>query len=524
MLKRRVVITGSSTLALPRIAMAQNKKVLRFVPRYGLTALDPVFSTDSVTRICGLAVFESLYSVDENLLPRPQMAEGHTIEQDGRRWTIRLREGLRFHDGEPVLARDCVASITRWMKRDLLSRSFAPRLDALEAPDDRTVVIRLRQPFSHLPFALGKPLPNILPVMPARLAAMDAAQPVPEIVGSGPFRFLPSDFTAGDSAAFARFERYQPRDEPANGTAGGRHALVDRLEWKAMPDPATAANALITGEVDWLEAPLPDLVPRLRASHDVTVGRLDPFGFYSMLRLNHLQGPTANRAVRQAIMAAIDPVEIMQAFVGDDPSQYTAPVGVFVPDVPSASGAGMERLGGKKSNAEVRALLRAADYGGERLVALHAMDNAFADAVMQVVVARLRAVGMNVDDVTIDQGTLAQRRNSKEPLDKGGWSIIPVNPAGADHLDPLVALGLRTGAAAWVGWPENKRMEELRTAWIDSDDDGERRRLSMALQEEALAEVVYIPLGRYFQPSAWRQNVSGILKTTVPVFWNVRKT
>lgn len=152
------------------------------------------------------------------------------------------------------------------------------------------------------------------------------------------------------------------------------------------------------------------------------------------------------------------------------------------------------------------------------------MDNAFADAVMQVVVARLRAVGMNVDDVTIDQGTLAQRRNSKEPLDKGGWSIIPVNPAGADHLDPLVALGLRTGAAAWVGWPENKRMEELRTAWIDSDDDGERRRLSMALQEEALAEVVYIPLGRYFQPSAWRQNVSGILKTTVPVFWNVRKT
>jgi peptide/nickel transport system substrate-binding protein len=242
-----------------------------------------------------------------------------------------------------------------------------------------------------------------------------------------------------------------------------------------------------------------------------------------MLRLNHLQGPTADRAIRQAIMAAIDPVEIMQAFVGDDESQYTAPVGVFVPNVPSASSAGMERLGGKRSNAEVRALLRAAGYGGERLVALHAVDNAFSNTVMQVVVARLRAVGMNLDDVAIDQGTLVQRRNSKEPLDKGGWSLMPVNPSGADHLDPLVALGLRTGAAAWVGWPDNKRMEELRTAWIDSNDEGERRSLTIAIQEEALAEVVYIPLGRYFLPSAWRRGLSGILNTTVPVFWNVRK-
>ena len=267
--------------------------------------------------------------------------------------------------------------------------------------------------------------------MPAYLAAADVGQPVPVLVGSGPFRFLPGEFSAGNFAAFAKFDRYEARDEPANGTAGGRHVLIDRVEWKAMPDSATAANALITGEVDWLETPLPDLVPRLRATRDVIVGQLDPYGYYSMLRLNHLQGPTANRAVRQAIMAAIDPVEIMQAFVGDDASQYTAPVGVFVPNVPSASGAGMERLGGTRSNDEVRALLRAAGYGGERLVALHAVDNAFSNTVMQVVVARLRAVGMNLDDVAIDQGTLVQRRSSKEPLDKGGWSMMPVNPSGS---------------------------------------------------------------------------------------------
>ncbi len=172
--------------------------------------------------------------------------------------------------------------------------------------------------------------------------------------------------------------------------------------------------------------------------------------------------------------------------------------------------------------AAVKEMLGAAGYSGERLVGLHAADNAFAHAVMQVV-ARLREVGMNVDDVTLDQGTVTQRRNSKEPLDKGGWSFFPQNPSEADHLDPLVALGIRTGGAAWVGWPENQRVEALRTAWIDSTDQAERARLAHDLQAEGLEEVVYAPLGRYFQMTAWRKNLTGMLKTTTPVFWNMKK-
>jgi len=199
------------------------------------------------------------------------------------------------------------------------------------------------------------------------------------------------------------------------------------------------------------------------------------------------------------------------------------PIGLFIPEGPAASDAGFSHLGGRKSVAEVKAMLRAAGYNGERLVGLHAADNSFAHAVMQVVTARLREVGMNVDDVTLDQGTVSQRRNSKEPLDKGGWSFFPQNPSGADHLDPMVALGIRTGAAAWVGWPDNKRVEELRSAWIDSTDAAEQARIARDLQSEALDDVVYAPLGRYFQSTAWRGNLSGILKTTVPVFWNVRK-
>jgi peptide/nickel transport system substrate-binding protein len=522
-MKRRDVIASAPFIAAPFVSLAQTRTTLRFVPRTALTALDPVFTTEFPTRVAGLAVYESLFATDRNLIPKHQMAAGHVVEQDGKRWVITLRLGLQFHDGEPVLARDCVASIGRWLKRDLLSRSLSARLDAVEAPDDHTVVFRLKRPFPGLAFALGKPLSNMLPIMPARLAEFDAMKPLTEVIGSGPFRFLKDEFSAGQFAAFAPFDKYHPREEPADGTAGGRRVMIDRLEWPAIPDPATATNALMTGEVDWVETPLFDLLPKLRAHRDITVGQINQYGSIALGLMNHRQGPTANIAIRQAILAAINPIEVMQAVAGDAHDLYTAPIGAFVPGSPYANNRGFERLGGHKSVAEIQAMLRAAGYGGERLVALHVMDSQADNAEMQVIVARLREVGMNVDDVAIDLSTAARRRISKEPLDKGGWSLVVVNPDGAAHLDPLIALALRTGPNAIPGWPTNPRMEELRDAWVESTDETEKLRLAGEIQEEGLKEVVLMPLGRFFQPTAWRKTVSGVVPNVVPVFWNLRK-
>ncbi len=469
MLGRRMLMAGAAALAAPHIAGANSPKALRFVPRWGLAQLDPVVTTDAMTRQFGIMVFESLYSVDEALNPRPQMVEGHVVEDDGRRWMLRLREGLRFHDGEPVLARDCVASIKRWLARDLLAQSLRPRLDNVEALDDRTLVFRLNRPFARLDFALGKAQPNILPIMPQRLAETDPSKPVNEVIGSGPFRFLPDQFKVASFAAFEAFENYSPRNEPANGTAGGRRARVARVEWNAIPDPGTAAAALMTGEVDWIDSPMADLLPRLRQSSRVTVDVIDRFGFTTMLRLNHASGPTADLGIRQAIMAAIDQSEIMHAITGGDTRMYTVPAGVFVSGGPCASTAGLERLG-PRSDTEVRAMLEAAGYQGDRLVLLHPTDNVFANTASAIVAGRLRECGLNIDDVAMDQGTLMQRRNSREHPAHGGWSMFALNPAGVDHLDPLVALGLRNGKAAWIGWPNDPRLEELRDAWIDSRD------------------------------------------------------
>ena len=358
--------------------------------------------------------------------------------------------------------------------------------------------------------------------MPARIAETDPYEKIGDIIGSGPFRFAKDEFVAGSFAAMTKFEDYRPRDDAPTGTAGARRVMVDRVEWRAIPDAATASGALLKGEVDWVETPFPDLLPALRSNRDLTVDIFDPYGIYALLRMNHLQPPTDNVRLRQAVMAAIDPVELMHAVTGGDPASFTAPVGCFVPGSVADNTAGMERIGGKKPS-EVRDMLRDAGYSGQRTVLLHSVDSAATHAMFQIIAARLSEAGMNIDDVLMDQGTQVQRRNSKEPVEKGGWSMLIANAPGADHLDPLVALGLRTGAAAWIGWPSDPKLEELRDQWLDSTDPAEQKRLAAAIQEEALSDVVYVPLGRYLQPSAWRKNVTGILKSTLPVFWNVQK-
>jgi peptide/nickel transport system substrate-binding protein len=521
--RRRATFAGLASLAAPFITRAEVTRTLKFVPRTGFAILDPVWTTDGATRAFALSVFESLYSVDENLVAHPQMAAGHTVENDGKLWVIRLRDGLRFHDGEPVLARDCTASITRWMQRDAVGRTLALRVDALEAADDRTIAFRLNKPFPQLPFALGKAQPNMLPIMPLRLASTDPSQQVSELIGSGPFRFVPGEFSAGSFAVMARFEGYRPRDEAPNGTSGGRRALLDRIEWHAIPDPATAAGALLKGEMDWVETPLPDLLPRLRQERSIVVDICDPHGSYPLLRPNHVSGPTANVGVRQAIMAALDPVEIMQAVTSGEPGASTAPVGCYLPGSASDSRIGMERLG-PKSSGEVKAMLRDAGYANERLVLLHARDFAPVDAMWQVISVRLREAGLNVDDQVMDQATVIARRNNREAPEKGGWSLLIANAPAADHLSPMVALGLRTGAAVWIGWPTDPALEALREQWIDSPDPNEQKRLAGEIQGIALSDVVYVPLGHYLQKSAWRSNVSGILKASSPVFWNIKKS
>src|ERR1700736_3299539 len=200
----------STALAVPRIVQAQGAKTVTFVPHADLASLDPVWTTADITRNFSLAVYDTLYAFDAEFTVQPQMVAGDSVSSDGKEWTLTLRDGLKFHDGSPVLARDCVATIKRWGQRDPMGTALIARIDEIAAPSDKTIRIRLKKPFPLLTYALAQ---VYCAIMPERLAQTDAAEQVKEAVGSGPFKFLAAERVPGQRVVFEKNPDYVPRKD-----------------------------------------------------------------------------------------------------------------------------------------------------------------------------------------------------------------------------------------------------------------------------------------------------------------------
>jgi peptide/nickel transport system substrate-binding protein len=443
------------------------------------------------------------------------------VENDGKLWRLTLRPGLTFHDGSPVLARDCVASVARWGKRDAMGQTLMAYTDELSAPDDRTIQFRLKKPFALLPDALGKVGSSICAIMPERLARTDPFTQVTEMVGSGPFRFKADERVVGARVVYERFAGYVPREggEP-QWTSGPKRAFVDRVEWHVIPDQATAASAMQTGEMDWWEQPPADLVPTLGG---LTTRITDPTGLIGCLRMNQLQPPFDNPAIRQVLLKVVDQTDFMQAVTGTDPKLIHVPTGFFCPGLPMASDVGLDVLTRKRDYAGAKAALAAAGYKGEKVVLMGASDFPSLKALADVAADMLTRAGFNVDYQVMDWGSVVQRRAKKEPVAQGGWSAFCTFWAGLDQANPAVSAFLRgTGQSAAIGWPTSEKIEALRDQWLDAPDTAARKRLAGELQQQAFVDLPYLPLGQYFNQTSYKPSLTGVLDG-VPVFWNVKK-
>jgi peptide/nickel transport system substrate-binding protein len=513
-------------LATPRLASAADTRVLRFVPQANLANLDPIWTTQYVVRNGSLLIWDMLYGVDDHLEPQPQMVEGHEASADFKTWTFKLRPGLRFHDGEPVRAKDVVASITRWMSRDAtMGVPIKKRLDALEAVDDRTFRFRLNLPYPKMLFALGKSSTPCLFIMPERIAQTDPFKQINEYVGSGPMRFNRNEWVPGSKATFDRFDGYQPRDEKANWLAGGKRMRFDRIEWQILPDAATASAALQNNEVDWLETPSPDLIPLLRKSPGVSVDIADPLGNIGSFRINHLHPPFNDVRARRAIQIALSQEDYMRAVVGDDETLWKPVPGYFTPDTPLYTEAGGEPLKGRRDYDMAKKLLAEAGYKNEPIVVLVATDVAITKAQGDVTADLLKRIGMNVQYAALDWGTVGQRRAKKEPPAEGGWNIFHTWHAGADCVNPAPYIALdASGDTAWFGWPKSDLVQEKIAAWYAAPDLAAEKQVIAELNKAAMDHVVYVPTGFFKGYQAWRANVSGVVKAPFPVFWDVTKT
>ena len=524
MRRKFLAAAGAGVLAAPLIGAAASTRVLTFIPQSDLSILDPIWTAAYVTRNHGMLIFDTLYGTDSRYQASPQMVDGDRIENDGLRWTLTLREGLRFHDREPVMARDCVASIRRWAARDSFGQTLLAATDELVATDDRTIVFRLKHPFPLLPAALGKSGSNICAIMPERLASTDPFKQITEMVGSGPFRFKADERVPGSLVVYERNPAYLPRPGgKASFTAGPRVAHVDRVEWHVLPDASIAAAAMQTGEMDWSEAPTFDLLPLLRRDPKLVVTQPDPLGYLGTLRVNHLQPPFNNPALRRALLGAVSQVDYMTAVAGTDRANWHDGVGVFCPGTPMATNAGMEILTSPRDLDNVKRAVVASDYKGERTVLLIPSDFPTLKALGDVGADMLQRIGINVDARYVDWGSALQLLAKTEPVEQGGWSIFHTYWSGLDQLDPAVHVSIRgTGRTASRGWPTSARLEALRDQWLSAETLEEQKRIGAAIQRQVFEDVPYVPLGQIMPSTVYNRSVTDVLGGYA-LFWNLQK-
>lgn len=511
--------------ALARPALSQgNARALRFVPHADLANFDPIWGTQYVVRNAALLVWDTLYGVDETMTPRRQMVEAEEVSGDGLTWTFRLRPGLRFHDGTPVLSRDVVASLARWSVRDPMGQMIRARQQELVAVDDRNFRWVLKQPFPKMLLALAKNNAPCTFIMPERIARTDPFQQITEYVGSGPMRFARDEWLPGARAVFQKFDGYVPRDEKASWMAGGKRIAVDRVEWAIIPDGGTAAGALQAGEVDWCETPLADLVPVLRRNRNVRVDIGDPLGNICAFRMNHLHKPFNDVRARRAILTALSQEDYMRAIVGADDAAWKPLPGFFTPGTPLYTEAGGDILKGPRNLDAAKRLLAESGYNNEPVVCMVSQDLAPHKAMGDVTADLLKRLGMNVDFVATDWGTVVGRRASKAPVAQGGWSMFHTWHSGADCATPAGYTAIRgNGDQAWFGWPSSPETEAGIGEWFAADTPQAEKAAIEKTNAAAMNDVVYAPVGLFMAYQAWRANVSGITKGPFPVFWDVTK-
>ena len=506
----------------PGIAIGQ-QKVLKFIPQADLRILDPIATTAYITRNHGYMVYDTLFAMDAKFQVQPQMVDKWDISSDKLVYTFTLRDGLKFHDGQPVRSADCIASIERWSKRDALGQKLAEATEAWTAVNEKTFRLKLKKAFPLTLEALAKPSSNVPFIMPERVAKTDPFKNIEDATGSGPFKMVKEEWVPGSKVIYVKNTDYVPRKEPPSWASGGKVVKVDRVEWIYIPDSATAAAALNAGEADIWEQLPPDLIPVLAKNKSVTVENIDPLGSMGLMRFNFLHPPFNNVKMRQAVLYMVNQQDYVIGIAGDPKNGHPC-FSYFTCGTPLSSELGAGALKGKRDLDRAKALVKEAGYKGEKIVIIDATDQPIVHAQSLLTLDILKKMGLNAEIQAGDWGTLITRRSVKEPVEKGGWSIFHTWLVGPDMVNPAVNFPIRgTGEKAWFGWPTDPKMEELREAWFNAPDAAASKKAADAVQQQAFEFVPLIPTGQFILPTAYRSNISGLIIAPINLLWNVEK-
>jgi peptide/nickel transport system substrate-binding protein len=521
---RRAILAATcvgSLVAMEAPALAQT--TLRAVMHSDLKILDPIWTTAYIVRNHGYMIYDVLLAQDEKGEIKPQMVEKYEALADGKGYTFTLRDGLLWHDGQPVTSEDCIASIKRWAAKDSLGQKMMTFVDSIAVVDAKTFTIKLKEPTGLVLLGLSKPSSNVPFMMPKRVAETDPNKQIEDFTGSGPFVFLKDEWKPGDKTVYAKFDKYKPRSEPVSGMAGGKVVKVDRVEWRAISDAQQAVNALSKGEIDFVEQPSHDLLGTLKKDSNISVIISPPLKGQYVFRPNHIHKPFDNPKIRQALWYAFNQEDFLMATIGD-PDYIKECKALFICGTPFASTKGMDGL--LTSNAKkAQELLKEAGYDGTPVVLMHSTDLKVLTNLAPVAKSLMEKAGFKVDMQSMDWQSVVARRAKKDPPNAGGWNAFLTAWVAADVMNPVSTAYLNSSCdKALFGWPCDAELEKLRDDFARETDPAKQKAIAEAVQLRAIETTPEIPVGEYVQPVAMRKNVKGFVIAPAPVFWNIELT
>jgi peptide/nickel transport system substrate-binding protein len=503
---------------------AEAQSVLKFVPQANLGVMDNLVNSSSIVHQHSYMIYDNLFAVDADFAPKPQMVESWNVSADGLTYTFKLRAGLKFHDGTPVASKDVAASVARWAVRDSVGQQLRARGLEAAAVDDVTFTLKLREKSGLVIDALAKPSASALFIRREAEAKTEPTVPIPDTIGSGPFRFVRDAYVPGSKVVYEKSPDYRPRPEPASGYAGGRVAKVARVEWTFIPDANSAVAALTQGEVDYYETPPIDFLPQLKRNPAIVVKAHSTSGAMGLIRPNFLHPPFNTEKGRQALAHAVNQEDYMRVAAGSDPANWRACWAWLVCGTPAASEAGAEKYK-TKDIAKAKQLLAEAGYKNEPVVVLLAADNQIIRSLTEVTIANLREIGLNVDVQQMDLAAVFARRFKREPPAEGGWSMFHTWGFGYElgSATTNIVLNSPCDGTGYAGFACDEEMQKLRVEWSAEGDFEKRKAIGERIQRRAAEFVHYVPVGQFFQPVAYRASLAGVLPVPIPVLWNIEK-
>lgn len=489
----------------------------RMVPSSSLQILDPLYTSSYVTRNFGYMVWDTLFAMDSDGQPQPQMAQSYKVSDDGTTWTFTLRPGLKFSDGSAVTSADIIASLKRWQQVDPIGQAIVDAGGAWKALSDRKFELTLDSSFAMVLEGLARVSSFPAFIMPAEIASTPVTERISKVVGSGPYVFQKDEWVHGSKVVFERNPYYKTLDAKPDGLSGDKTPYFDRVVWRSFPDNNSAFAALKSGEVDMIEDAPPSFIPAIQSSASLAVGQLSEQQQY--LVFNQEQAPFNNAKARQAVAHVIDQNVITKAMGFPDSLREKYCPSFFVCGTAYATDAGAAPY--KGTNYELaKQLLNESGYDGEEVIVLLPTDSPSAKAATLVAVAAMEKVGFNIKLESMTWGTLTSRRAKKK-----GWDIFSSNASVYDVGSPVNSAYIASSCDnSLPGWPCNEKLHKLATEWLYAATPEEQQKLLDAVQKQAYKRLPYLPIGQFSSAFAISKDIKNADKLWgVPNVWVLAK-